>query len=109
MLKRDYLWLEEYLNPQAQHVNHMTPNAADAVEERDDRDADEFVAASWAVLDDMHTLFSDRAAGGLDFFTRMKVDGVRKAGNATTTIAAEAKAGLARTWCDTYSLHMATS
>ena len=45
------------------------PNVVDAVEEHDDRDAGEILAVSWAALDYLHTLFGDRAAGSLDFFT----------------------------------------
>ena len=80
---------------------------ADAGEEHGDRDGDEIIAASSAAIDDLHTLFLDRAAGGLDFFTRMRAD-FRRVGDKALTIGAEAKAGLPRTWCDAYSLHMAT-
>ena len=34
------------------------------------RRSGEIIAASWATLDYLHTLFRDRAAGSLDFFTR---------------------------------------
>ena len=70
----------------------------DAVDEHGDRDAGEIIAASWSALDSLHTLFRDRAAGGWDFFTRMRAD-VCPDGKALT-IGADAEAGLPRTWCD---------
>ena len=47
---------------------------------RCDRGADEFIA-----LDDLHTLFREHAAGGLDFFTRMGADVRRVDGKALTS------------------------
>ena len=79
---------------------------ADAVEEHGDRDADEFIASSWAGLDDLHTLFRGRAAGGLDFFARMRAD-VGRDGTALT-IGADEEARLPRTRCDVFSLRMAS-
>ena len=55
-------------------------SVADAVEEDGDRGADEFIA-----LDDLHTLFREHAAGGLDFFTRMGADVRRVDGKALTS------------------------
>ena len=46
----------------------------DAVEEHGDRDAGEFIDVCWAALDDLHTVLRDRAAGSVDFFTRMRAD-----------------------------------
>ena len=61
-----------------------------------------FSPAVRAALDDLHTLFRDRAAGRLDFFMRMRVD-VSRDGNAQT-IGADAEADLPRTCFDVYSL-----
>ena len=56
------------------NFSHLPPpTVADAVEEHGDRDADEFIAASWAALD-----------GGLDYFTRMRADVHRVDGKALT-------------------------
>ena len=81
--------------------------ADDAREEYGDRDADESIAATWAALDDLHTVFRDRPAGSLDFFTRTRVD-VHRVGGRALTIGDEAKTRLPRTWCDACSLHMAS-
>ena len=64
------------------------PKVIDAKEEHGDRDADEFIIASWAALD-----------AGLDLFTRMTAD-VRRGDGKPLPIGAEAQAGLPRTWCD---------